>query len=166
MELFFFANRLLSSFSLTSGGGGGILPCILSPHLPRCLIHIPTLTKLFGENRPVVEDLLFLSFHLRHLRRLHFFLRFRFLWVIHPFYAHPCVPLMVPVIVLSIVPGIAPLTNQSAALLTVPSMDPSIAPSISPSRVYAGALVVSLSSRLLIHAPRALCVTSSLLTHA
>ena len=66
----------------------------------------------------------------------------------------------------AIVPGIAPLTNQSAALLTVPSMDPSIAPSISPSRVYAGALVVSLSSRLLIHAPRALCVTSSLLTHA
>ena len=161
MELFFFANRLLSSFSLTSGGGGGILPCILSPHLPRCLIHIPTLTK-----RPVVEDLLFLSFHLRHLRRLHFFLRFRFLWVIHPFYANPCVPLMVPVIALSIVPGIAPLTNQSAALLTVPSMEPSIAPSISPSRVYAGALVVSLSSRLLIHAPRALCVTSSLLTHA
>ena len=81
MELFFFANRLLSSFSLTSGGGGGILPRILSPHLPRRLIHIPTLAQLLGENWPVVIDSLVITLYERDLHRLRLFLRFRFLWV-------------------------------------------------------------------------------------
>ena len=174
MELFFFPNRLLSFFSLTSGGGGGILPRILFPRLPRRLVHTPTLTKLFRENRPVVEDLLFLSFHPRHLRRLSFFLRFRFLWVIRPLYAHPCVLSMIRVIVLLMVQVIVLLTNQSAAPLTVPSMDPSIAPSmdlptapsIVPSHIYAVALVVSLSPQLPARAPRALRITPPLLTHA